>query len=885
MGNGIQDWRSAGIFPLQDHEAGVPLGRRWSMAGARVLKVPDPEDGEVEQSLVEYGREGGFGSIAPIHPWVLWPTADKDRRAVGAWAQAFAGMVSSASGGTTGGGDASGVVQPVRDWLWHSDLRFAPKRAILPSGLPRLPVGSLGIAMGAMEEDEQHDLVLHADPRLIAPAAAGPGDTGTLVCDLGPANTICMAGSTVPGLGGRHARLQSLVRVIAFDPGGSGNVIPTPGNCIALNFGTSQQDGLPGFGMIFTRGIGGGGPITSGGSSGPTSEASAASNLDDAGNYKGKRPHEVGKFDPSPSSSYVVAFLEQTGASGPIIGGHVNDKHRLGHDRDGHAMVSAHISSRALIYDDVTRDGPYHFEGDYPKPPPLPLQSRVHLTWDGDETHEFVGGAAAGKWKWWAEVPIVVPRTGSPPYAITPGGGPGPGGPTTGQPRGPSGPVPPGPGGGGGNPITPNPANPSAPGGSRFPGYPITGGPGGPTGPNPSPRGGMPAGQTGGGGTPTSPPGPPAPPPKEYGPGGAPITPGPAYPEPFPFGPAYDPLRDGPRPDPSPRPDPGPGRPDVGPWRPDYDPNGDQRRTRPPFAWPIRKTEHSPGAVHHVGQVQHNDRTLHVIHHPFAESFASAAWRPQLWVLGVPNLERGGVDMEADYIHEREWYTPQTIVARSWGGQDENLSDWSYVQNPGDSRARGGIVDGGVLWSPPEFEMEDYLGIVGDQDVWDPSSTAHIALAPGAVLAFGVPHLDGGMSAEAVVIRQDTTTNARWWTVEQLNASRSSIMLLRTELDQATDEVLVRFGGQQAVVLPSGADADRPTSAAAGMLRHSTQGGVEAIEFYDDGGGTWRRLLSSGSVAASDVTLDDSGWSGSLAGEGIATVQDLADWIDANLLP
>lgn len=34
---------------------------------------------------------------------------------------------------------------------------------------------------------------------------------------------------------------------------------------------------------------------------------------------------------------------------------------------------------------------------------------------------------------------------------------------------------------------------------------------------------------------------------------------------------------------------------------------------------------------------------------------------------------------------------------------------------------------------------------------------------------------------------------------------------------------------------------------------------------------------------ADDVSLSDSDWNGSLRGEGITTVQDLADWIDANV--
>jgi hypothetical protein len=43
-----------------------------------------------------------------------------------------------------------------------------------------------------------------------------------------------------------------------------------------------------------------------------------------------------------------------------------------------------------------------------------------------------------------------------------------------------------------------------------------------------------------------------------------------------------------------------------------------------------------------------------------------------------------------------------------------------------------------------------------------------------------------------------------------------------------------------------------------------------------------RRLAGLRGVLGSDVTLDSSSWAAWLSGSGIVTVQDLADWLDAN---
>lgn len=900
----IRDFRDLGYFPMQDHDPDVPVGRRMAMIGVRVTKVEEPADaGDGNSSLIQYGREGGMGTIGDIHPWLFWQTHSRGRRASGAFAQAFAGIVTdrAAAGPVTGGGGLSGL-SPIRDGQWHADLRFRGLPATMPSGLPTLPRGTIAFAMSAMDEKAQHPLILHADPRLVAPAAAGPGTAGTVVCDLGPENELCLEGSVIPGQWGRQARLQSLLRVIAFVPGGGGSDVPINGNALALNFGMSQQDGLAGYGMIFAPGIGGavtggGGPVTpGGGAGGGVVTPGSGADVDDPtpeGDWKGKAPHEHGTFRRSPHASHVVAFLEQTGGSGPIIGGAVHDKHNLGQDRDGHQMNPAHISSRALIFDNADRDGPYLFEGDYPHPPPLPLQAKVHLSWDAEETHTFVGGAAKGMWKWWAEVPIVQPGGG---------GGKPPNGPVT----------PPTGGRGGGRTGPPGPGGPG-------PGGPITpGGPPGRKGPGP---GGPPAG----GG-----PGPTTPQPTPAAPGGKPRVVTPRPPGYF-DGPSYhrsrQPTPPAPRGPTTPRDPPGPTAPGPSWWpQPEVKSNA-----------PVVRESRSPGVVYHVGEVQLSDRSLYVIHHPFAESFGSLSLRPQLWVKGAPNIERGGVDMDGEWLRDQEVVTPHALTARAWGSQSG--TEFSFSELPTESRVRGGIVGGGVLWGRPEFEMEDYLGINADRNVWSPLATGHVALAPGNLLAFGVPHTDGGMAAASILMRQATSGN-KVFTIEQLNSSRASLNLFRGEVSGTEVVVSVGSGGTQAVRIPRGTSAQRPSAIApaGGELRISSNvvASVDTVEHYDAQTATWKQLMSSiandqvtnamlanmaaatikgrasgagtgdptdlsalqvASIVsayfaasyhehpATEVGLDDSAWSGSLAGSGIRNVQELADWIDANLAP
>ncbi len=887
----IADWRQIGAFPLQDHDPEKPdLGIRQAIVGFRVAKMPDPSrQSDPEQLWVEYAKDGAFGTIGDLHPWLFWQTAGKDKRPMGSWAQVFGGVTVKAqtSGGESGDPTAA-EVGLIRNRDWQHDKRLKTKTMDTPEGLPGIPRGALCIVLAAMEEREQHELVYNVDPRLVAANVSGPYEMGTLVCDMQPERELCMDGSTTPGFGGRHARLQSMMRVISFAPEGSGGTtgIGNGGNGLAWNLALSGDE-LNGFGMVFSRaepgfagpttpGAGGG---STGGGTGPTTPGAgggASFLLGDAATggdeNLGKKLHEFGAFQPRPVGGHCVSFMAHMGASGPYHGGAVHDKHWIGNDRDGHPMNAGHIATRAYFFDDQDRDAPLLFEGKYPYPPEYPHTVAVHLAYDRMMGHPFVGGVRYGMWRWYATVPFIAPPGGGNPPTTTPPNGPSrPGSPSSPTPPTPTTPGPPG------VPTPPGPRVPAPPTGPTPPRGPVTPGvppPGSPWSPGYGPGGVSP---TTPGGTITggsSPPGPTAPPPSgpeiewfeeqarkdKRKPKTGPVTPrggGPTAPPPS--GPAIEwfrqhlndpivaggngsaqlllPLREGP----------------VG--RPDY--------AAPDQDLPDQPSHLFPGEVPVVGQVQTNDRALYVVSFPMMTGFSAMAFRPQLWVGGYPSFEHGPTNGSAMRLAER--CQPQVMAARAWGAQDSAVGDWDYTKQPNNSRARGGTADGGLLFGPPEFEMEDYVGL-GSANVRAPSTQSYITAAPGVSFALGTPVLDGGLTAGSVTIGQSTATNYPV-SIAQLNSSRVAVTLFRGTLDQSSGEVVAEAGtgGTQALRIPRGTTGQRPSAITptGGEIRVNSSGAQDVLEFWDQNTSTWRTVggrqvfIFEGSSASSAQTSLD----------------------------
>lgn len=852
---GFVDRMDLGFFPLQDHvNDGTPVSARRGIAGGRIVRDPDPE--ESEGALVEYGRENGMGTLGDVHPWTFWQTRDRGVRGSGAWAQAFGALVVDADGRY-----AVADLQPIRDREVRNDARFAQKRPGWPACFPSLAKGAVTIAAAGTEESEQHDVAYYADPRLVAPNVSGPGRAGTIVVDLQPSDELCMDGSSEPGIGGRHARLQSLVRVIAAPENEGLAGLGSAGNVLALNHAHSGTDGIPGLGAIFARVTGGGGPTTGGGTTnaprgGPTTGPRNVTALLDGRAIGGDTdigpgafglgaldsstddelaPRDFGAFESRKQHGHGVALTAAIVGFGPVHAGDENDKHQHGRDRDGHAVNAAHIATTAYFFRDRNFDGPLHFEAIYPNPPGWPMIARTHLSYDPQALHRFGDGTRPGLWRWWTEVPFFAPT--SPPGPPTP---PVQRPPIT-QPPGRGNPPPPAPpppppttqppGGGAPAPPTPAPPRPpttgprgggpgGGPGGSGGPTTPASGGPRtvGPSGlptPTTGPRGkNWPPGGTGGPQDPNDP----------QDPGGG------SEPQDPPGGICTEPA------------DAGNGDPHdvsaVGPTRSAIlgrgsvatsahaigGPGGTGTPARNPMlplgrysgldSW-TRRPELVPGLVERVGGATVESRGLYEIFHPMRESFASLGFRPQLTRRGYPNFEHNP-QIPYDAIDLDERVRPQVLSMRAWGAQSDATGDWDYVEDPMDSRARGGTAHGGVLFAPPRFELEDYYGLQGI-DVEDTTSEratqGYVLAAPGVAFALGKPAADGTLQAGGVTIGQDPTQPTA-----PVVLAQNGVGMLRLHVDSSdvrvelrrhpqsswaavspiVDQVELRSGGQRA---------------------------------------------------------------------------------------
>lgn len=874
----ISDRADLGFFPLQDfstQQNGAPVSVRQSIAGARIVKLVNPGDPQSSGSqLVEVGQDNGMGTLGDVHPWFFWQTRDRAVRGMGSWAQVFATV-------TVGSADryGDGVAQPFRDRQFRNDSRYARKPLSWPAGFPQRPKGSILLAIGGTEETDQHSLAVWADPRLIAPSVGGPGECGTLVVDLQPNGEICMDGSTQPGIGGRHARLQSIFRVVAGRKsqslGGFGNV----GNAIAINYSLTPQDSLIGLGAIFAQVVGGGGPTTpTGGPPPPTTPNGGSTSLqgtlntsggnvgggafgaslDSGGNNDERTPNGFGAFAAMRTGNHAVALMAAMRAYGPIHAGHENDKHRHGYDADGNPINAAHVSTGAYFFRDREYDAPLFFEGDYPYPPSYPLQSKVHLTFDHGVPHPFAGGIAMGYWKWWAEVPFFTP-TGGPPTTpptsppATPPPVPPPGTPGVPTP-GPGGPVIPPPGGPGtpppGGPATPGPGGPATPG----PGGPATPPPGPPFGPplpppatpwagppswgGPPPPGGgripLPAPTTpngggngsGGAGTPYGPPLPPPVTPSGGGPGQPVPGDPPGDPPPDPNNP-NDPRNRGGSPTRSFMRDSGQGN------RRQSRINLGQLSGRDPWSGEVARI---PGLAERVGGVGSTTLGLYSILHPFHEAFAAIAFRPSLWVNNYPRFETNP-QIPPSVVAADEQLRPQVLTMRAFGGQNLATGDYGYVQTPAASRARGGTANGGVMFQPPRFEPEDYFAVGSAIDVTATTganaTTSYVLAAPGVAFALGMPNADGSLKSKAVTIAQDYSVAS-----QALLIRHDSTEIIRGYKNGADVVVELGQGGTGAVRLPFGTTAQRP-SPLSGMIRINTSGANNIVEFYDAVAANW----------------------------------------------
>lgn len=897
MSQGFTDWTDLGIFPLQDVEEGVPTGMRHALAGARVEAMPDPGSGG--DITPTFGRENELGTLGDVHPWLFWQTKDREKRASGSWSQAWAGLVTTAAKPDGRYAGTPAEVQPLtnRDKDVVNDIRYATLEPSWQKGLPMRVAGQMQMVMPSVDEAKPGSLLVHADPRLVASNVEGPGEAGTLVVDLQGEGELCMGKSDTPGKGGRHARLQSLLRVISL--GQNAGVGAAPLNGLAINYALSEQDKILGLGMIYAKlESGGGGPKTGGRSTplpptipgpitGPRGSGFAAGfksggsksgGAASGGGTFGKAnagaggedddeltPVDFGDFKKKPQGGHGIGLNARVGGHGPItIGAGKGDKHYIGDDEDGHPLTSSHLSTGSLFFRDADYDGPLLFEGEFPKDvKEHKIKTHVHLSWDRSIQHDWLKGSKVGKWRWWTTVPYVSPTkipNGDVPPTTKPPSPPGPGapGPTTPAPTGP------GPGAPGGRPTTPAP---TAPGGPR-PTGPVRPGPGPgrswtTTGTPGAPGAPRPAGpKTPGPGAPG------APKPQDSQPGG-PTTPGPRAPgAPPPGGP----------------PPPGGGGGDGELGQDDGRFLGDDSivpvgahgqpgrgtikrglELEPLGDHDYREAGEPVGVVNKIGQDRRGrDVGVYSIFHPYSEGFAALGFRPQLTLKGAPNFEHNP-NLSATVLELEELTRPTVLTARAWGAQNDS-GDWSYTDRPEVSRARGGHAADGVFYSPPEFELADYLG-VNPTDTDAPSSVAWVAHAPGVRVGFGTPTTDGSMSEGSTVI--SVAAAAAPLQVGQVIADKTVTAILEASLFGT--EGFVDFKGTGSLKLPVGTTAERPSVSVDGEFRYnSTTGG---LEYYSSG---WTAVGGGGVTTFVALTDTPAGYGASgdvVTTDGAGTLQ------------
>jgi len=561
---------------------------------------------------------------------------------------------------------------------------------------------------------------------------------------------------------------------------------------------------------------------------------------------------ETGPFSKQPSG-LVVGFAAHRPTCGPLELGHVkSDKHSFGQTKDDEHCNSLHVSVNAFFYNDKDQDGPLHFtKAKWPDPSPLPGVGRVHLGWDGAADHEWFGGTKQGKWKWWCEVPYLTPskppRKGVPeppdPVPV-----PEPKDPviTPSDPAPPTTPT---------DPVTPS--GPKRPASPTTPGDPMPGNPGGPAAGGAGGRSGPPVT------TPTTPGVTTEPLPPGYWDGDPDTMPGWGdgkipkswFPSPGVTSPpggkpvcalgwggkggmgtsalgvdrtaalAVDTYRGG-----------------RGKGGTDYA-NLDESGAMD-FA-SVRGTPRWLGITPTVGVVDEEWKDgLYLIHHPLMESFASLSFRPQLEYKRFVDFRHNPEVSQAVLIAD-EAARPQTVAQHAWGAQEDG--DWKYTKSPEESRARGGVVGGGFVYTPPNVMLFDLLNGTGGTAANSGSALveAFVGYAPGVSLFFGRPKKDGGVAAKSVVLRQNRANTDEGFILSQYNSARVETALLTAKVQQSTGELYVGVSGKQAFGLPHGTTADRPTTPATGMVRWNTTN--TELEAYD--GGAWAAV--GGSAAAS----------------------------------
>lgn len=273
--------------------------------------------------------------------------------------------------------------------------------------------------------------------------------------------------------------------------------------------------------------------------------------------------------------------------------------------------------------------------------------------------------------------------------------------------------------------------------------------------------------------------------------------------------------------------------------------------------------------VERIGGADHDAKGVYSIFHPLHEAYSAVSFRPELTVKGYPCLEHNPKAPHETIVRD-EAVRPHSLTMRAWGGQSSSTGDFSYVERPHESRARGGTCHGGLLLAPPRFELADYYGVTVN-DVSDVASSratsSYVLAAPGVAFALGLPTSAGALAPNSIVVQQDVAAAAK-----PLVVTHDAVEVFRAY--SSGTETHFAIGGTTAVQVPSGTDAQRPATPSVGHVRVNTQA-TPVIEYWD--GGAWV-TTGGGGGAPTAAQYIVAALDGSLSAERLATATGRISW-------
>lgn len=397
----IQDHFAGGFLPLRHEDKSYDVSCRLVRYACRPGGGSDSGAGKCYD---QYGAlrgetelNGAQNTYGDILGFGLWDAAT---RSIPGWSSAWASTLVSSSHAI-----------PAFDSDFGPDLRFETKLVGLPTYLGKLPTGVAGTTTVGTNEYSQEDVFLPAGfGPMVAVNAAGEPNCGSRVYDLTDSDALDPQ---------RYALLQSMMRVVKTND--------APKASLAWQLGTSQQDKLDGYGLMYGNSSPRLGPLLSsqglysqdqygntiytssipgglGGFQGSTRDAGSGGNTTTSTTVVANTPNtqtgvnpvgviERAGFTPPP----VIAYASSD-KFGPVDLGEVDDAHFIRECEDG-AINSSHISTNAYFRGQGS-DAPFNFESvQYQDPGMLPYLSRGHIQCDYATQHDFLLGPRDGKWK------------------------------------------------------------------------------------------------------------------------------------------------------------------------------------------------------------------------------------------------------------------------------------------------------------------------------------------------------------------------------------------------------------------------------------------------------------------------------------------------------